>query len=239
MIIINCAHCGKPVRTRPSLVGRKKYCSRSCLARDKTGENARNFKDGRTLLRRTCRQCGREFTGEARNHYCSKECFAASRPQTFLTCLRCGCRFGPVDRLSRKFCSKECANKAKATGRKIFRKGTNRARRAQNLVRYYILSGLMVRPVICEECGATDRSIEAAHYDYDQPLKVRWLCRSCHRRWDKQDPKNGTYVVVNKEDFSETKTAWPKTTPMDAGAVENDFTSQKTKRIRNSQEVSL
>lgn len=31
--------------------------------------------------------------------------------------------------------------------------------------------------------------IEAAHYDYSRPLDVRWLCRSCHRRWDHADPK--------------------------------------------------
>ena len=46
-------------------------------------------------------------------------------------------------------------------------------------------------------------------------------------------------LVGNKEDFSETKTAWPKTTPMDAGAVENDFSGQKAKLIRKGQEVSL
>jgi hypothetical protein len=37
--------------------------------------------------------------------------------------------------------------------------------------------------------------IEGAHYNYDEPLRVRWLCRSCHRRWDKLEPKGGTYLV--------------------------------------------
>ena len=100
MITVNCSCCGKAVPTHPSRASRTKFCSRWCLARSKTGENARNFKDGRTILHRTCRQCGREFIGAARNHYCSRECFAASRPPTFLTCLQCGRRFGPVDHLT-------------------------------------------------------------------------------------------------------------------------------------------
>lgn len=50
----------------------------------------------------------------------------------------------------------------------------------------------MARPTTCESCGTTGRRIEAAHYTYDEPLRVRWLCRSCHVRWDKQEPKGGT-----------------------------------------------
>lgn len=49
------------------------------------------------------------------------------------------------------------------------------------------------RPKTCEECGATGK-IEAAHFNYDEPLRIRWLCCSCHRHWDKREPKNGTFV---------------------------------------------
>ena len=205
MITLNCLCCGKAILTYPSLASRKKYCSRSCLARSKTGENARNFKDGRTLLCRTCRQCGREFIGAARNHYCSKECFVASRPPTFYTCPQCGQRFGPVDHLHRKFCSKECANIARSTGRRTFRKTIRKARSAQSLVQYYVGAGLLQRPLACEECGATERKIEAAHYNYDEPLRVRWLCVPCHRRWDKNEPKHATIVVTQPSDAFEQR----------------------------------
>ena len=49
-------------------------------------------------------------------------------------------------------------------------------------------SGRLVRPDRCEQCQSIG-TVEAAHEDYSQPLKVRWLCRSCHRRWDHDVPK--------------------------------------------------
>jgi hypothetical protein len=52
-----------------------------------------------------------------------------------------------------------------------------------------IKRGDLVRPDACEECGVTGQLITAAHIDYAYPLNVRWLCRSCHNRWDKEDPK--------------------------------------------------
>ena len=130
-----------------------------------------------------------------RNQYCSKECFAASRPPTFATCRQCGQRFGPLDHLGRKYCSAKCAYEAHSTGRRTFRKTIRKARNAQNLVRYYVRAGLLERPETCENCGAKGERIEAAHYNYDRPLHVRWLCVPCHRRWDKHEPKHATYVV--------------------------------------------
>ena len=51
-----------------------------------------------------------------------------------------------------------------------------------------IKRGELVRPEICSECGKKGR-IEAAHSDYQRRLDVRWLCVSCHRRWDRSEPK--------------------------------------------------
>lgn len=59
---------------------------------------------------------------------------------------------------------------------------------APQIISRAIKKGLLTRPSICEQCGKGGR-IEAAHYDYSQPLNVRWLCVSCHRRWDKAEPK--------------------------------------------------
>lgn len=61
--------------------------------------------------------------------------------------------------------------------------------RANGALRRAIKAGQICRPDICEECGRSGIVIEGAHEDYARPLDVRWLCRRCHRRWDKADPK--------------------------------------------------
>src|SRR5438876_1762664 len=50
-------------------------------------------------------------------------------------------------------------------------------------------SGVLVRPTECTTCGTSGR-IEAAHFDYAEPLNVRWLCVPCHRKWDHKQPKS-------------------------------------------------
>jgi len=69
--------------------------------------------------------------------------------------------------------------------------GTRRrtANLAQSKVRLALRRGEIIKPETCEECGNTTLTIEAAHADYTKPLSIRWLCRSCHRRWDRSDPK--------------------------------------------------
>jgi hypothetical protein len=61
--------------------------------------------------------------------------------------------------------------------------------RARKLVYKAIRRGKLIRSTSCENCGANDGRIEAAHADYSKPLDVRWLCVPCHRRWDALDPK--------------------------------------------------
>ena len=57
--------------------------------------------------------------------------------------------------------------------------------RAKSLVRRAIQDGSLVRKP-CETCGA--EKVEAHHDDYSQPLAVRWLCRTHHRRWHVNHP---------------------------------------------------
>jgi ribosomal protein S27AE len=67
----------------------------------------------------------------------------------------------------------------------------DRFRTAQNAAqRVYaaIKKGLLTRPDTCTRCGLSG-FIEAAHSDYTRPLDVTWLCRPCHRAWDKLEPK--------------------------------------------------
>ena len=123
------------------------------------------------------------------------------KPQTFRACDKCGETFGPLDRLSQRFCSTTCKYEAAKTGRLIQRKATTAARSAQSLLRYHVQAGNIVRPTCCEECSANGK-IEGAHFNYSEPLRVRWLCRSCHVRWDRAEPKGGTVILARWEAFT-------------------------------------
>lgn len=51
---------------------------------------------------------------------------------------------------------------------------------AHRMVKEAIKAGLLI-PQPCEKCKSINK-IEAHHDDYSKPLKVRWLCRTHHRR---------------------------------------------------------
>lgn len=151
------------------------------------------------LALRKCQFCNRIFIGKSGRKVCSQLCRELLRSPTFLLCRQCGHLFGPVEHLKRRYCCKACAYAAAATGRKTIRRTITKARSAQSLLRYHIQVGHISRPTTCEECGVTGRPIEGAHFNYDEPLRVRWLCRPCHRRWDKREPKQATIVVAANE----------------------------------------
>ena len=52
--------------------------------------------------------------------------------------------------------------------------------RAHKRVYDAVRAGRLERPDKCEGCGLEKR-LHAHHDDYSKPLKVRWLCGSCHR----------------------------------------------------------
>lgn len=115
------------------------------------------------------------------------------RWQTFKFCIQCGTEFGPVDRISKRLCSSVCKIKKQTTGRKRKSFATKKARAAQSKLAYAVLTGRLIRSNKCQDCGEIKERIEGAHYNYDDPLRVKWLCVSCHRIWDKKNPKGGFY----------------------------------------------
>jgi len=114
------------------------------------------------------------------------------KPQRFRPCEQCGSVFGPLDRLSQRFCSAACKYAAAHVAVRKHQTATRDARRAQRRVRWLLESGRISKPNACEECGRECR-LEMAHEDYSQPENVRWLCVSCHRKWDWAHPKGGTW----------------------------------------------
>lgn len=43
-----------------------------------------------------------------------------------------------------------------------------------------IVSGKIVKPSCCSQCGNSSRPIHGHHHDYTRPLDVEWLCVDCH-----------------------------------------------------------
>ena len=183
---------------------------KKCAKCAKIKKNDRFYKTGRKnglsarcknchgLSERICIICDTKFEGKPNTKLCSKECRIKHRPQTFKKCNNCGVEFGPIDHLNRKFCSYKCKVAAQSTGRKRKYISTKKAINAQRKISYAIQKGIIKRASDCEECGAKNLKIEAAHFDYNKPMLVRWLCRSCHVKWDKKEPKDKGYSIIIK-----------------------------------------
>lgn len=66
---------------------------------------------------------------------------------------------------------------------------------ARTMVSVAVRKGELTRPESCQKCGkipgrdpGAGRHIEGHHRDYNKPLEVMWLCRSCHRREHAEGP---------------------------------------------------
>jgi ribosomal protein S27AE len=56
---------------------------------------------------------------------------------------------------------------------------------ARRMLAGAVCAGVLVRPAYCSECGQGETQIQAHHDDYNEPLKVRWLCGKCHAAADR------------------------------------------------------
>lgn len=103
------------------MVGTERKACRHCRAEKPL---AKFYLDGRGiysarcrrchgLAERTCHVCGKRFRGRANAKLCSTACRRTTRPPTFKTCTQCGEKFGPVEHLSRRYCSARCGAAAR------------------------------------------------------------------------------------------------------------------------------
>jgi hypothetical protein len=116
------------------------------------------------------------------------------KPQVFPDCAYCGQPFGPRRRKAHRYCSYACAYAARATGPTVRYESTLTAAATHARVKRAVARGVLHRPSACENCGQ-ERRLEGAHFDYSEPLRVRWLCIPCHRIWDGREPKGGARRV--------------------------------------------
>lgn len=52
---------------------------------------------------------------------------------------------------------------------------------AHMVVKGAIMIGILFAPAVCSWCWLS-RKTDAHHEDYEKPLEVFWVCRSCHRK---------------------------------------------------------
>lgn len=99
-------------------------------------------------------------------------------------------RLGNKQWAKRRFCSRSCvdASRVRTKPWKDIACRAPRFEKARQIFRRGLRDGVIVRPTVCEECGAEPlplkdgrSSIQGHHHDYTKPLEVRWLCIPCHR----------------------------------------------------------
>jgi hypothetical protein len=57
--------------------------------------------------------------------------------------------------------------------------------RCRDITTTAISLGILVRPKFCTRCGEECRC-NAHHESYTEPLKVKWYCRKCHNKKDRE-----------------------------------------------------
>jgi len=75
--------------------------------------------------------------------------------------------------------------KARSRARDTWLNKNPEKRIAHNILRRAIRARKILKSTKCQLCGASKSRIEGHHYDYNEPLKVTWLCLSCHRLFHK------------------------------------------------------
>lgn len=52
--------------------------------------------------------------------------------------------------------------------------------KASRILQYAVKTGRIVKPKLCQRCKKEKR-LSGHHENYNEPLKVLWLCSSCHK----------------------------------------------------------
>jgi len=68
--------------------------------------------------------------------------------------------------------------------------------KARDILNKAVKTGIILKPDICAKCGRAIK-LTAHHDNYDEPLKVEWLCYECHGKLHRKDnqPRNDNLRV--------------------------------------------
>lgn len=119
---------------------------------------------------RQCATCAGPLTKRWQKRCCSKSCAARQTPIRS----QAGADNGNF---------KNWRSKERTRYQRQFVALNPEKRRAQQIVADAIRRGELVRPDRCASC-LRDCKPDAHHPDYAAPLRVEWLCKTCHRAAD-------------------------------------------------------
>lgn len=200
-----CAQCGEMFTPhRCGTEATQKYCSRTCRDIAATGT-------GRTR-EALCQQCGEKFKSRPQRlgmtKYCSSTCYGiASRKPETRSCKVCGEQFVTVPSRSKRTCSRECANAAKAAAKIGAR---NPHFKGAESVKLQEANWHGTKAVSCARCGVGN-ALHLHHVIYRQEVRRRggWvfdprdgltLCVACHTSHHKNLRENTLPLVLLRDE---------------------------------------
>lgn len=148
------------------------------------------------FIEKPCKCCGKKIkTKEYINKvFCSKKCFhlyPKIKPRYCFKCKKNENLMWYRKKANLSIC-RSCNTKIMRKYIEVYdgRKNINKNQRkssqrhkieckARKLVQMAVLRGELEKPLKCSKC-LMETAIEGHHPDYSKPLKVVWLCRSCH-----------------------------------------------------------
>jgi len=199
-----CKNCGQEFT--PKEADRKTFCGRGCsyeyLA--KHGRPERRKPPLVSILKRSCRQCGKRFTAVRNAVYCSDECRAernrerGKRQDRTKTCDVCAKTYTVApDEYMTAFCSDECRQSREREQRSA---GKARRRARERTTQTETVSWLTIAGrdgYACNACGCdTPKALRGTHYDNAPELdhvvalaqggthtadNLQILCRLCNQ----------------------------------------------------------
>jgi len=129
------------------------------------------------MINKICKMCKKEFKAERkRREYCSKKCSAQNSTRIA----------GKMAHIIPKIQERNGNWKNGISKDNYHYKKIQKARypekiKARDKVQRAIKSGKLIKPDNCSNCKERTSRVQAHHEDYNQPLKVEWLCIGCHR----------------------------------------------------------
>jgi hypothetical protein len=123
-----------------------------------------------------CSQCGKLYQGKGRSQYCSRQCLGKHKRKKHRENIKK--YFAKWYQEKGKYKHRK-QNKKYMEYKKFWELNNKEKISIQGKLRRAIKKGIVIKSKFCKECGK-ETKLFGHHDNYSEPLKVIWLCSSCH-----------------------------------------------------------